>query len=449
MNKREETYHMTKKEMVRLKVAERLLEKTMKVEEASRILNISTRQVIRIKKGVKEIGPEAVIHGNRKRKPINATEDNVKDLVVELKKDKYEKANFTHFAELISENEKLHISQPTVHRILTGAGIKSPRKKKKKRAHYHRKRMDCPGAMVQLDASPYEWLGGDKLNLHGAIDDAEGTILGLYMEKEECLKGYFEVARQMIKGPGIPVSTYNDRHTILVSPKKAKVTIEDELEGIQTPYTQFSAAMDTLGVNMIAAGSPEAKGRIERLWGTLQDRLTVEFGLNGIKDIESANHFMKGYINKFNKRFAVIPKGKPVFRKLDKGINLDHILCTRIPRKLDKASAFSFRGSYYQLIKGGKPAVTIPRSDVKVLLSSRIGIKAEYSGKVYSLARIEKPKAKGYVKVKVDKRTVSKRMVGSHPWKSDYPGKLTYDPRDEKLAEGLYNSTVAWENDSY
>lgn len=446
---RKEQYHMTDKEMRRLKVAERLIEKVMKVEEAARILNISTRQVIRIKKGVKEIGPEALIHGNRKRKPKNATEDKVKDLVVELKKDKYVKANFSHFAELIFEKEKLDLSRPTVHRILTEAGIKSPRKKKKVRAHYHRKRMDCPGAMVQLDASPYEWLGDGKLNLHGAIDDAEGTILGLYMAEEECLKGYFEVARQMIKGPGIPVSTYNDRHTILVSPKKARVTIEDELEGIQTPYTQFSAAMDALGVTMIAAGSPEAKGRIERLWGTLQDRLTVEFTLNGIKDIESANHFMEDYIKKFNRRFAVIPRGKPVFRKLSKGINLDYILCTKIPRKLDKSSAFSFRGSYYQLIKNGKPATTIPRSDVKVLLSSRIGIKAEYSGKVYSLARIEKPKAKGYVKVKVDKRTVSKRKVGSHPWKSAYPGKLTYDPRDEKLAEGLYNSTIAWENDSY
>jgi transposase len=446
---RKEQYHMTKKEMVRLKVAERLIERAMRVEEASHILDISTRQVIRIKGRVKEVGPEAVIHGNRKRKPINATAGNVKDLVVELKKEKYEKANFSHFAELILENEKIGLSRPTVHRILTQAGISSPRKKKKVRAHRYRKRMDCPGAMVQLDASPYEWLGGEKLNLHGAIDDAAGIILGLYMTEEECLEGYFEVARQMIKGTGIPISTYNDRHTILVSPKKAKVTIEDQLEGKTEPYTQFSAAMDSLGVNMIAAGSPEAKGRIERLWGTLQDRLTVEFGLNGIKDIDSANHFMKGYIDKFNRRFAVVPKGEPVFRKLDKGINLDHILCTKIPRKLDRGSAFSFRGSYYQLIANGKPAATIPRSSVKVLLGSRIGLKAEYSGKVYSLSRIEKPKAKGYVKVKEDKRLLPKKVAGKHPWKNAGKRGFAYDSRDEKIAEGLYNSTIAWETDSY
>ncbi len=449
MNTREETYHMTEKEMVRLKVAERLIEGQMKIEEAARILNISTRQVIRIKGRVKKIGPEAAVHGNRKRRPANATEDIVKDLVVELKKDRYEKANFTHFAELISENEKIRLSRPTVYRILTGAGIASPRKKKKIRAHHYRKRMDCPGAMVQLDASPYPWLGGEKLNLHGAIDDASGSILGLHLTKEECLEGYFEVARQMIKGSGIPVSTYNDRHTILVSPKKAKLTINDQLEGKIEPYTQFSAAMDELGVTMIPAGSAQAKGRIERLWGTLQDRLVVEFTLNRIKDAASANKFMGKYISKFNKRFSVKPKGEPVFRKLSQGVDIDYILCRKIPRKLDNGSAFSFKGNYYQLMSGGKPAATIPRSGVKVMISSRIGIKAEYSGKVYSLARIEKSKPKKDRKVKKTIRPLPKKPAIDHPWKSGNSDGFRYDPRDEEIAAGLFNSTITWEPDRY
>ena len=447
--KREELYHMTKKEMVRLKVAERLVEGQMKVEEAARILNISTRQVIRIKKGVKKIGPEAVIHGNRKRKPVNATDNIVKDLVVSLKKDKYEGANFSHFAELLGEDEKISLSQPTVHRILTCAGIKSPRKKKKVRAHRYRKRLDCPGAMAQLDASPYEWLGGENLNIHGAIDDATGKVLGLYLTRQECLEGYFEVVRQMITNAGIPLSTYNDRHTILVSPKKAKVSVEDQLEGIKEPYTQFSAAMDELGIRMIPAGSPQAKGRIERLWGTLQDRLVVEFGLNEIKDVDSANEFMKKYILRFNKRFSIEPKGEPVFRKFDRRTNIDYILCTKILRKLDNGSAFSYKGKYYQLIKNGKPAATIPRSRVKVMIGSRIGIKAEYSGKVYSLARIEKPTVKGYVKVKIDKRIGRRKKVASHPWKTVKRKDFIYDPREKKVTRGLFDSTIAWENDSY
>jgi hypothetical protein len=375
----------------------------------------------------------------------------VKDLVVELKKDRYKKTNFSHFAELISEREDIHLSRPTVHRILTAAGIKSPRKKKKVRLHHYRKRMDCAGAMVQLDASPYRWLGDKKLNIHGAIDDATGSILGLYMEKEECLNGYFEVARQMLKNYGIPVSTYNDRHSIMVSPKAARLTIEDQLEGKYAPYTQFSAAMDELGVNMIPAGSPQAKGRIERLWGTLQDRLVNEFSLNGIKDVGTANEFMKKYIFKFNGRFSVEPKGDPVFRKIDRHINIDHVLCRKYTRKLDNGSAFSFMGKYYQLISGGRPAAAIPRSKVKVLLGERIGIKAEYSGKVYSLARIEKPKAKGYRKVARDRRSEVKRSINgkNHPWTSGIHYGPKYDSRDEALLEGLYNSTVAWETDSY
>jgi transposase len=152
---RKEQYHMTEKEMVRLKVAERLIEDQMKVKEAARILNISTRHVIRIKERVIKFGPGAVIYGNRARKPKNATEDIIKNLVVGLKKEKYEKANFTHFAELLSENEKIHISRLTMYRILKDTGIASPRKKKKVRAHMYKKRMDCTGAIVQLGASPY------------------------------------------------------------------------------------------------------------------------------------------------------------------------------------------------------------------------------------------------------------------------------------------------------
>ena len=155
MNTREETYHMTEKEMARLKIAERLVEGEVTIKDAAEVLKLSTRQVIRIKKGVRLNGPVTVIHGNRKRKPVNAVEDKTKDLVVELKTRKYAGTNFSHFAELLAEREGITLSQPTVHRILRSAGIVSPRKKKKVRAHRYRKRKDCPGMMVQLDASPY------------------------------------------------------------------------------------------------------------------------------------------------------------------------------------------------------------------------------------------------------------------------------------------------------
>ena len=147
-NTREEKYHMTEKEMTRLKVAERLIDGEMMVSQAADILMLSTRQVIRIKERVRRFGPGAVIHGNRARIPINATDVNIKDLVVELKKDKYQGTNFSHFTELLEEKEGIFLSQPTVYRILNAAGIKSPKKKKKVREHRYRKRKDCPGMMV-------------------------------------------------------------------------------------------------------------------------------------------------------------------------------------------------------------------------------------------------------------------------------------------------------------
>ena len=445
MDKREETYHMTDKEMARLVVAERLIAGEITIKGAADVLELSTRQVKRIKKKVRTGGPAATVHGNRDRKPKNATAGNIKDLVVELKREKYEGTNFSHFAELIAEKQYIDLSRPTVHRILRGAGIVSPKKKKKTKAYRYRKRKDCAGMMVQLDASPFSWLGGENLNLHGAIDDASSTVVGLYLCKEETLEGYFEVTRQMIKNFGIPISTYNDKRTVFVSPK-GKLSVQDQLDGKREPYTQFSQAMDTLGVRMIPAGSPQAKGRIERLWGTLQDRLVQEFRLNGIKDVDSANIFMKKYIKKFNGRFSVVPKGEPVFRKLKKDTNLDYVLCSKIPRKLDRGSAFSYKSKYYQLVSGGKPATTLPRSRVSVLISERIGIKALYSGKVYSVARLEaRPKVLKDTQSKT--RQLPRKPVASHPWNSGNSGGFRYDKRDKRLALGLFDSTIAWETE--
>ena len=190
------------------------------------------------------------------------------------------------------------------------------------------------------------------------------------------------------------------------------------------------------------------KGRIERLWGTLQDRLVQEFILNGIKDVESANIFMKKYMKKFNDRFSVVPKGESVFRKLDKNTNLDYILCSKIPRKLDRGSAFSYKRSYFQLVSGGKPAITLPRSRVSVLISSRIGIKALYSGKVYSVVKLEaRPKTEGYIKVAKDKRALPTKHINVHPWKGGKSREFKYDSRDQELHEGLFNSTIAWETE--
>lgn len=138
-----------------------------------------------------------------------------------------------------------------------------------------------------------------------------------------------------------------------------------------------------------------------------------------------------------------------MFRKPNSGINIDYILCRKYSRKLDSGSAFSYMGKYYQLVLGGKPASTISRSRIKVMLSKRIGIKAEYSGKVYSLEGIEKLRVKGYVKVKKDRRLLPKKPAANHPWRSGNLDRFKNDPGDEEIAIELFSSTIAWKTDNY
>ena len=155
-----------------------------------------------------------------------------------------------------------------------------------------------------------------------------GQIVALYLAKHECLEGYFETTRLMLLLFGIPVSIYSDRHSIFWSPLKDKLSVEKQLTGKRVNLTQFGRAMGELGISMIQSRSPQAKGRIERLWETLQSRLTVEFKCHGIKTTDRANHFLREYIPKFNQRFAVEPGERQcAFRMVPQDLCIEHILC--------------------------------------------------------------------------------------------------------------------------
>ena len=220
----------------------------------------------------------------------------------------------------------------------------------------------------------YEWIiDGERFTLHGAIDDATGEVLALFFAKNECLDAYFEVLWQILVNYGIPLSVYVDKHTIFLSPKFGKLSVEDELAGKRVNDTQFGRALKELGITLIPANSPQAKGRIERLWGTLQSRLPVEFKLAGIKSIEAANAFLQKFMEVYNQKFAVSPANREsAFRELPKAVNLDHILCLKEFRKGDNSSGFSYGGEYYQLIRNGKVASIIPKANIVVLQALRL-----------------------------------------------------------------------------
>lgn len=284
---------MSQEQLKRYTVIQKSLEGIITVKEAAEVLNLSERQVIRLRKGVMENGPAALIHKNKGRKPIHAVSVDLKDKIVSLKlSENYKEANFNHFKELLERNEGIRLSYSSIYNILTSNGIKSPKKRRRFKVHKRRKRKTQMGLLVQMDATPFEWFGdGIKFSIHGIIDDATGKVLGLYMTKNECLQGYFEVTRLMLENFGIPVSIYSDRHAIFLSTKAGKLSIEEQLEGKVCNDTQFGRAMKELGITIITARSPQAKGRIERLWNTLQSRLPVEFKLANIKTMEEANAF--------------------------------------------------------------------------------------------------------------------------------------------------------------
>lgn len=275
---------MSSKEARRVYVMEQVKDGRMTVRQGAECLELSERQVKRLKKGMKEKGVAALAHGNRGRTPKHTISKDIRDLVASLATGIYKDTSAEHISEMLNLNQGICVSGKSIVRILREKGILDPHVQKHRRRRKSRDRAPKEGMLVQVDASPYEWLEerGPNLNLHGAIDDATSKVLGLHFRPEEDLKGYFETLRQVVTRHGIPRALYSDGHTIFFSPKKDKLTIEQELAGEQVSLTQFGRALDQLGIIHIHARSPQAKGRIERLWETLQSRLVVELRVAGI-----------------------------------------------------------------------------------------------------------------------------------------------------------------------
>jgi len=366
------------------------------VSEAAEKLGISERQVQRLKKEVRENGPAALIHKNTNRIPAHAIHKDTKKKILDIRrKPGYKDSNFAHYQELLETNHEIFISYSALYNLLTNDGIKSPKTKRRFTKHRRRKRRPQAGSLVQTDASTHDWFGtGSHQALHGIIDDATGQVTGLYLCKNECMLGYFEVFHRMITVFGIPEAAYADRHTIFRSPNADKAKAIDAPVGIKVNETQLGRALSELKIEIIAARSPQAKGRIERLWGTLQSRLPVEFAVNGITDIDSANEFLKSYIFAFNSEFAVEPEEcDSAFLPLEEGKILEHILCVKEERLLHSGHEFSYGGKQFQLEDAPYVNYLPPKPTITVMASPHIGIKVGYLNYVFDTkpAPVKKP----------------------------------------------------------
>lgn len=299
---------MSEKQWRRLDAVERVRRGKLTMGEAGRIVGLSKRQMQRIYRRVEAEGTPGVVHGNTGRRPWNQADDELRKEVVELFRTKYAGFNDQHFTEKLESEEGIEVSRATVRRWLRGARLPSARKR---RAPKHRRRRDRKpqaGMMALWDGSQHDWLEGrgPRLCLMGTIDDATGEVLpGAHFVEQECSAGYLRNLLEIGRAKGLPWSIYMDQHSALRR-NDDYWTLEEELRGEQDP-THVGRALKALGIEMIYALTPQAKGRVERLWGTLQDRLVSELRLAGASTLDEAYAVLERHIVEHNKRFAIAP----------------------------------------------------------------------------------------------------------------------------------------------
>jgi len=293
-----ETVTMSRKEARRPGLIQAALAGKITTAEGAYALEISLRQFRRLKARYRAEGTRGLLHRLRGRPSLRALDLEVRDRVAELVQTTYREFNDCHCTEKLRELEGLPISRPTVRRLRRALGLPPKRRRRPRRARL--------GALVLVDGSEFDWLGtGTRVLLLGAIDDATSTVVALHFRPAEDLHGYLTLLGRLAERDGLPVTLYGDRLGVFVR-NDAHWTLEEELQGAQYP-THFGQILQDLGIGYIAAHSPQAKGRIERLWETLQDRLVAELRLRGIHTLEAAEAFLPLYLVDHNRHFAQPP----------------------------------------------------------------------------------------------------------------------------------------------
>ena len=407
-------------ELKRLHVIRKVLEKVIKQVEAAKILALSYRQVQRCVQRVKVEGDKGIVHKSRGRASNRRLADKVKERVIKVYRKRYQGFGPTLASEKFLEREKIKVSDETLRGWLLESG--DWKKVRKKGVHRQwRERKEHLGEMVQMDGSHQDWFEGRGAEcvLMGYIDDATGEAFGRFYDYEGTMPA-LDSFRRYIQRSGIPLSVYLDKHTTYKSP--AKPSIEEELAGIE-PLSEFERALGELGVEVIHAHSAQAKGRIERLFGTLQDRLVKEMRLRGIQSIEEANGFLEEYWPIYNRKFAVrATEPGDLHRSLSRGLNLDNILCVKAGRVLRNDFTVAYNKKLYQIedpVRVGQVKVHERPDGSIVILSKDRSLKYREI-----LTRPEKAK-KEPVRTGPRKTTIPPK---DHYWRNFKFGKGRYDP---------------------
>jgi hypothetical protein len=383
---------MSQRELQRYHVVKKLIEGEITTKDAASALNLSRRQIFRLKAKVIDADMVGVIHGNRGRSPVIKKPEKLMVKIRHLFRSVYRGFNITHFTEKLNEVERISISRETVRKNLREHHVIGQMRRPPKHRS-RRERMPMVGMMLQHDTSEHDWLEGrrPKLKLIACIDDANNEVpYALFVEADGTLPN-MEVMKQVIRRKGIPMSFYVDgaSHNKTQRGSGMHYTLKGEYK-----ETQIQRALGELGINLIIAGSPQAKGRIERLFETFQDRLISELRLGKYTTKDETNRFLHNeFLGGHNKKFMVIPaRKKSAYRKLPAEVNLDRIFCIKEERTVQADNTISYRGRSFQIVpQNGRLSYT--RIKVEVQEWTNGSIHVSYRGKELLIKELpEKPK---------------------------------------------------------
>jgi len=339
-------------EQQRVIILTQVVSGALTVAGAAERLALSERQTKRLLAGFRREGVVALVHGNRGRQPAHTLAEETRDSVRGLATGKYAGFNQVHLTEQLGEREGIALSRSSVRRILGAVGIGSPRTRRPPTHRSRRERRGQAGSLVQIDASPHDWLEGrgPRLTLFAAIDDATGEVLALLFRAEEDAAGYFLLVRMIVMTHGRPLALYHDRHGIFRV--NTPETVAEQLAGEREP-TQFGRLLDELAITSIPARSPQAKGRIERLFGTLQDRLTSMLRLAGATNEAEATACLPNFLAEYNTHFTVpAAEEGACYRAMEAETNLDTLFCFKYQRTVGMDNTVRFGGERLQLLPG-------------------------------------------------------------------------------------------------
>jgi hypothetical protein len=442
---------LSMKEMKKYTVIKKVADGEKNKNRAAIELGITKRHLNRLVAQYREFGKAAFVHGNRSRRPARALPQETRSKILELYTTKYEGANFKHYKELLERDEGITVSITTVTNILHSADIISPmaqratkrwhkRKLKEQQekkeikentreivekkispefAHPSRPRKKYFGELVQMDASTHHWLSGieTKQTLHAAIDDHSGMIIGAYFTPEETLEGYYHVLHQILDNYGIPSKFFTDRRTVFEYESKVKKSIENDT------FTQFGYACNQLGIEIETSSVPQKKGRVERLFGTLQSRLITELKVAGITTIEAANEFLKSYLPIFNQQFGVgVNYSTSVFEKAPSAEKINIILGVRATRKVNYGHHLRFQNQQYLPVdENEKPAYYKKGTEALITIAFDGELYISIEERLYLAKKLETHELESPNFDVPEKKEPKKKYIPplEHPWKKD------------------------------